>query len=158
MAQKLTVYGSKHQTAMDQRLFSFLIIFSVCFHIYQCIPDSILLFMDNIPQFTTEQKQEQVSSSCEDLSTLLESETKLFNLVAKVCEKLGRIEQAKKLMKTLRKIHLTKPKKLKTWIEKGSSFTYPILLIATNFCIEQPKCGQEISKESNNFPRNTQKV
>ena len=85
-------------------MFRHLMVFVVCACVSYSVPDYKLIFMDDIPQFSEEEKRERVSSSCEDLATLLGAETRVFDLVQKSCDQLQKIDQAKKLVKCLQKL------------------------------------------------------
>ena len=66
--------------------------------------------MENIPQFPEEERRDRISSSCEDLATLLEGETRLFDLVQRSCAQMQKVDEAKKLVKSLRKLLQKRPK------------------------------------------------
>ena len=73
------------------------------------VPDYKLIFMDKIPSFSEDETRDRVSSSCEDLETLIETETRVFDLVQKSCDQMQKIVEAKKLVKSLQKLLLKRP-------------------------------------------------
>ena len=88
------------------------------------VPDHRLIFMNNIPQFSEEERKDRISSSCEDLTTLLTSEIKMFDLVKKSCDQLEKVHETKKLVKLLKKVIVKKAKKNLEGLERKSFVKY----------------------------------
>ena len=96
-------------------MFSYWLIIITITKLSTTIPDHRLIFMNDIPQFSKEERTDRISSSCEDLTTLLMSEMKMFDLVQKSCDQLENVHEAKKLIKMLNKLLLRRPKNMEAF-------------------------------------------
>ena len=68
-----------------------------------------LVFMDNPPEFSQEEKSSHVSSSIEDLATLVRQELKAFDLVESSLKEVEAVKEAVKLKKNLSKLLSNRP-------------------------------------------------
>ena len=68
-----------------------------------------LVFMDNPPEFSQEEKSSHVSSSIEDLATLVRHEVEAFDLVERSIKEVENVKEAVKFKKNLSKLLSHRP-------------------------------------------------